>query len=61
MNIWNLLLLVNITGCMCVCFRISRSPIHYAQQETKYGWETRGNRSEYLLSHLSESSSFKVK
>lgn len=48
MNIWNLLLLVNITGWMCVCFRISRSPIHSAQQETKYGQETRRNRSEYL-------------
>lgn len=55
MNILNLLL--NIRSWMFVYFRISCSPVHSAQQETKYGRETRRNRSVQLLSHLSESSS----
>lgn len=42
---------------MFVDFRISCSPVHSAQQETKYGRETRRNRSDQLLPLLSEPSS----
>lgn len=55
MNILNLLL--NIRSWMFVYFRISCSPVHSAQQEAKYGRETRRNRSVQLLSPLSEPSS----
>lgn len=55
MNILNLLL--NIRSWMFVYFRVSCSPVHSAQQETKYGRETRRNRSVQLLSRLSQPSS----